>query len=137
MTLKADVLARIPEQILINLTRLVDTDPAGVNDTTLTNAVSDAEGVFKHHTRVDYDSSNNMHVNYGVRLVKAILKTYSHSDIDENEKIMRQIEARLKDLGETQGADRITPVTDSEYTRSDAPEGRPPFDDQDFDGIAP
>ena len=135
MTLKADVLARIPVGILTNLTRLVDTDPAGINDTVLQQGVDDAEGVFKHHTRVDYDSTNKAHVNYGVRLTKAILQGYSASDIDKQEKTMNQIEKRLKDLAETEGADRLTPSTDSNYERTEAPTGTPPFDDRDFDGI--
>ena len=135
MTLKADVLARIPVQQLTNLTRLVDSDPPGVNDATLSQAVSDAEGMFLHKVRVVYDSANDKHVNFGVRLVRILLQTYSQADIDKNEKRLDVILKQLKDLAETEGGDRLTSISDSEYQRSDAETGRPPFDRSDFEGI--
>lgn len=144
-TLIADVQARYPTQMLVELTRRRDTD-TNTLDTTATGILAVAcddieDGDFPVYVQAEYDSTDRRHVALAVSGVLAKLKVWAREGVDGGQGEWDNWVTRAQALSRVTGRDRITPVTTSELEPTAEVEGdetvRPMFDQGDFDDVRP
>jgi hypothetical protein len=132
MSLSTNVIARYPNQILVNLTRAGDTTATTVDATKLGYACTDIEAYFLIWGNSTYDDTNARHVAVCVPAVILILQMYSAQTQDQYDSLLKSIEKLMKDEAKVDARDRFAPVTSSTLTPSaENPSGgvvRPFFD---------
>jgi len=144
-TLIADVQARYPSQVLIELTRRSSTDSTTLDTTStgvLQYACDDVQtGDFPTYVQVTYDASNRQHVAVACEGVLAKLKLWARDGSDGGKGEWDRWVARAQSLARVTGRDRILPTTTSELTPTPEVDGgevvRPMFDQGDFDEYRP
>ena len=134
MTLAADVTARVSTADLVNLTNPKSTSATTVDTTRLGLAVDDVGGYFRVYGNVTYDTSNAMHVPFGVAGVLLVLESYQ---VNSRVKLDDWF-GRLRDLAKVTSRNRISPTTDSVKTREADEDGKFPIDiNRDYDTMIP
>jgi hypothetical protein len=114
MTLNAKVTARYSNEDLIRMTNPKNSNASTVDSTRLTNAVNDVLGMFKIYVNAAYDDDDTAHVAVAVKGVALYLREYQgFTDVSLDAWI-----ERLKDLGQIEGRNRISPQSSSVKTRS-------------------
>lgn len=144
-TLIADVQARYPSQMLIELTRRRNTDATTLDTGAtgiLATACDDVEtGDFPVYVQMPYDSTNRKHVTVAVEGVLAKLKVWAREGVDGGQGEWDRWVTRAGALAKNTSRARISPVTTSELTPTPEVDGgetvRPMFDQGDFDDARP
>ncbi len=144
-TLIADVQARYPEQMLVELTNRRDTDTSTLDTSgtgVLQTACDDVQsGDFPIYVQTTYDATDRRHVAVAVAGVLAKLKVWAREGADGGQGEWDRWVTRAQALSRVSGRDRILPVTTSELTPTPEVDGdevvRPGFDQGDFDDVRP
>ncbi|HLG42485.1 MAG TPA: hypothetical protein VI643_03890 [Planctomycetota bacterium] len=127
MALTDRVTARVSTDRLVKLTNPQEPDGTTVDTTRLGLAATDVQAAFKRYAKVEYDDTNDIHVETGVPLVVLKLQVYagqlSWQEAD------RQIRDALRTVADVGGGDRILPTTTSDMDPTqDRPLEKPSFD---------
>lgn len=139
MPLSTHVQDRYSDQYLVELTNPQNRNATTVNTTLLDNASADVDALFDVYAGVAYDDTDAQHIAVAVEGVIAFLMRRTGQSAAEA-RIAAWITS-MKDLGKTEGRNRVTPdsttrmqpSSDDRLTR--AP--RPAFDDRSFDSFLP
>lgn len=110
---------------LRNLTNHDDPDASSVNTTRLSLAASAASGQFPVHAQVEYDDTDQSHIEAGVIGVIAYLKQWSTGDAEPPE--MGRFHKALESIAKISSRKRIIPVAAE----------RPEPDEDLFAGVSP
>lgn len=139
-TLSADVQARFPAQLLIDLTNPGKTGQSSIDTGRLGEVINDVEGDFQDTVGVSYDSTKKNHVKTAVRGVVARLRRYvGHIGVTDD--FDNYMEA-LGRLALVTGRNRVMPKSTSELTPSSEKvssndEIRPDFDREFMGNVVP
>jgi len=137
MALVDEVTARVPSQVLIELTNPRDSDETAADATKLAQAATSVQTRFAIYAEEAYSSSNDYHVELCVHGVVGLLQMWGSASWSSAKKFwewFREECERYKAIGPRA---RIVPTTNSPYTPSneewDATEPiRPWSDDREF-----
>jgi len=134
-----EVVARVPNERLVQLTRAGDTSATTVDAAKGTKAAADAQARFEATCGITFDVTNPLHVEPCIAGVLYYLHSYRDL-LGADTREMRQVfEDALDRTRRVLGRDRPTPYTTSALTPSrEVPTGatvRPVFDTSRFDAL--
>jgi len=141
MALAAEVQARYPSKLLIQLTQRGDQSATTVNSTLLGYAVTDATYEFQNIAGVAYDGTDARHVAAAVKLVVALLHQWGETPGEKADSMMTQAIEACERVAKVTGRQRIRPTSSSVLTPSSELQGteevRPDTDREAFDDYVP
>jgi len=139
MPLSTHVQDRYSTQYLTELTNPQNRNATTVNTTLLDFSSSDVDALFDVYAGVVYDDTDAQHIAIAVEGVIAFLMRRTGQSAAET-RIAAWITA-MKDLGKTEGRNRVTPDSTTRFQPSAddrlTATPRPAFDDRRFDSFLP
>jgi len=133
MALEDKVIVRLSANRLLQLTNPDVPGATARDDDRLEAACADAESYFEIETQVVYDDTNPRHVAYAVRGAVLFLEKYLGAPDDIIESKIRQWRDDMQTTFANLAGATFTPIGTSNYIPSRAEEGRPPFDQRNWD----
>jgi len=135
------VKARLPAELLRQLTQKDDRQPATIDDTVLGLAIDDVGADFKVYAGVAYDDADARHVVFAVRGVLLCLRLNQGRTEGAYERFADWQRSLDEHLRLVTGNDRISPKSSSALTPSDEASAgeivRPYFDERVIDDVVP
>jgi hypothetical protein len=117
MALSDEVIARVPTQTLVSLTRRKSVDATTVDSTLLTKACDDVEDAhFPTYVQVVYDGTNAQHVAVAVQGVVALLRKWAREGQRGGNAEWDRWVTDAAALKNVTSRDRIMPLTTSDLT---------------------
>lgn len=143
MALSDDVIARIPNKRLVQLTNGDSESATTVNTSILNLAAQDTQTDFKLYGSIAYNSTNNDHIAMAIEGVLIHLKRYTTIWTEDLQRAYELWIEKMERFGRTLGGNlRLSPLSNSELTHERDKRGatgivRPAFDARTFDLIIP
>jgi hypothetical protein len=141
MTLQADVILRIPDQVLQEVTNPRDPSATAVDTTLLAQACTSVLYRFQMYAQETYSSSNGYHVELAVHGVLGLLRIWGAGDWSSTKDLWEWFRGECAAYRAIGPRARIVPATNSPLTPSNeewpAATIRPWSDDQQFYDIIP
>jgi len=128
--------ARIPDARLKQITNPKNKAASVTSETQLTNAATDTVALFVTHAGIELDTSDDVHVMVGVRVMEALLLAYASSTAGQAAKLWKSATELLEKMALSRGGrDAILMTSNSQVTTTRDREKRPWFDPRHFDGF--
>jgi hypothetical protein len=141
VALLAQVVARVPNQTLVELTNQKNVNATTYDATILQTACDDIEAEFVTYAGEDYDATVRRHVTLGVEGVLAKLRSWLPQNPESVNQAMTSWGDRVTAMSKTRSRNRFPATTSSRLTPTEEVTGseevRPWSDPESFDGIVP
>ena len=139
MTLSTDIIARIPEQVLIEYTNQRDQNAGSINVTSLDLAATDVQTWFETYAEEAYDSTVAIHVQVCLKGTVSLLRNHGGQIFGASADWWEAFKGECDRVKATRARARFQPSTNSTLTPTQenrtGGRKRPWADDTYFDGL--
>lgn len=139
MSLSDDIIARVPEQTLIEHTNQRGSNAGSINTTALDQAATDVQTWFQTYAEEAYDSAAAIHVQVCIKGTMSLLRNFGGQIYGASADWWAAFKEDCTSVRATRARARIQPSTNSKLTPSDENQTgkplRPWSDDRFFSGL--